>query len=109
MRLHPGPFEAIKSGEKIYEMRLNDEKRQQMKVGDTIEFVSRADGTSFEAEIVELSYYKNFAEMYAALPLDKCGYKADEVANAKPEDMEQYYEPAEIEKFGTVAIKLRKN
>lgn len=108
MRLHPGPFEAIKSGEKIYEMRLNDEKRQQMKIGDMIEFVSRADGTSFEAEIVGLSYYKNFAEMYTALPLDKCGYKADEVANAKPEDMEQYYSPAEIEKFGTVAIKLRK-
>ncbi len=108
MRLHPGPYEAIKSGAKIYEMRLNDEKRQQMQVGDEIEFTSRADGSSFTAEIIGLTYYKDFGEMYAALPLERCGYKPDEVANAKPEDMEQYYDPAEIKKYGTVAIEIRK-
>lgn len=38
MRLHPEPFEKIKNGTKIIEMRLNDEKRQKVQIGDKIEF-----------------------------------------------------------------------
>jgi ASC-1-like (ASCH) protein len=41
MRLHPEPFERVKSGEKNVECRLNDEKRQQLSVGDTIVFQNR--------------------------------------------------------------------
>lgn len=33
MRLNPSPFEAIRSGKKTIEIRLNDEKRKQVKVG----------------------------------------------------------------------------
>ena len=36
MKLHASPFEKIKSGEKTIELRLFDEKRRQIKVGDTI-------------------------------------------------------------------------
>jgi len=44
MRLHPEPFERIKSGEKNIECRLNDKKRQQLAVGDTVVFENRGDG-----------------------------------------------------------------
>ena len=30
-------FDKIQRGEKIYEVRLNDEKRQLIKIGDTLE------------------------------------------------------------------------
>ena len=40
MKLQPGPFEAIKNGTKTIEMRLWDEKRKHITVGDTIEFVN---------------------------------------------------------------------
>jgi ASC-1-like (ASCH) protein len=39
MRLFPDAFEQIKSGKKIREYRLNDEKRQKIKIGDMIEFL----------------------------------------------------------------------
>lgn len=38
MKLNPAPYAAIKTGKKNIELRLNDEKRQQVKVGDTITF-----------------------------------------------------------------------
>ena len=38
MKLQEDPFERIKNGTKTIEFRLYDEKRQQVKVGDQIEF-----------------------------------------------------------------------
>ena len=38
MKLKKDPFEAIRSGEKIYELRLLDVKRKQIKVDDHIVF-----------------------------------------------------------------------
>ena len=38
MKLKKEPFEMIKSGKKIYELRLYDEKRKKLKIGDTVEF-----------------------------------------------------------------------
>lgn len=38
MKLNESPFERIKNGTKTIEFRLYDEKRQQIKIGDQIEF-----------------------------------------------------------------------
>ena len=41
MKLNNGPFERIKNGTKTIELRLNDEKRQLLKIKDLIEFTNR--------------------------------------------------------------------
>lgn len=38
MKLNQQPFDMIRSGQKTIELRLYDEKRQQVKVNDEIEF-----------------------------------------------------------------------
>lgn len=38
MKLKSEPFEKMKSGAKTVELRLNDEKRQLVQIGDFIEF-----------------------------------------------------------------------
>lgn len=38
MKLKRSPFEKIKNGSKSIELRLNDEKRQKVQIGDFIEF-----------------------------------------------------------------------
>ncbi len=43
MKLQREPFNKVLSGEKIIESRLYDEKRQQVKVGDQIEFICADD------------------------------------------------------------------
>ena len=43
MKLNPSPFKMIKEGNKTIELRLYDEKRKMISVGDTITFVNTAD------------------------------------------------------------------
>ena len=49
MKLNPAPFAMIKSGKKTIELRLFDEKRQQIKAGDAIEFTNTANGEKIRA------------------------------------------------------------
>lgn len=38
MKLNTAPFELIRSGKKIFELRLYDDKRRKLEIGDTIIF-----------------------------------------------------------------------
>lgn len=102
MNLNPVPFEAIKTGKKSVEMRLNDEKRKWMQVGDFIIFTHTETEEEMLVKIVDKSVYKNFEELYANHDKTTIGYSADDVA--KPEDMLEYYSKENIEKYGALAI-----
>lgn len=104
MYLNDRPFEMIKSGAKTIELRLYDEKRRKIKVGDTICFNSKTD--KLTVTVRALHIFRNFEELYAALPLGKCGYTADEIATASPDDMLEYYTKEQIEKYGVVGIEI---
>lgn len=105
MKLQKGPFEAIKSGLKRIEMRLFDEKRQLVKVGDEIEF-TLFDGTDTIYCIVEeLKQFDNFSQLYSHYDKGMLGYAKDQVAC--PQDMAQYYNNDEIKKYGVVGIEIK--
>ena len=46
MRLNPSPFAMIENREKTIELRLNDEKRRLINVGDEITFINTEDNLS---------------------------------------------------------------
>lgn len=106
MKLHAGPFEKIKSGVKTIELRLYDEKRQQIKEGDAIIFTNTATGEKLTATVQKLHRFASFEELYKALPLLQCGYTAEDIDSASPADMAQYYSAEEQEKYGVVGIEL---
>ena len=106
MNLNPAPFEMIKSGEKTIELRLWDEKRQQIKEGDIITFTNTSNGEEMSAMVKKLHRFDNFDELYKTLPLLQCGYTAEDVDTAHPSDMEQYYSVEEQKKYGVVGIEL---
>ena len=106
MKLHASPFEMIKSGKKTIELRLYDEKRQKIKVGDDIIFTSAVTGERMCATVKKLHLFDSFEELYKTLPLLQCGYTAEDVGTAHPSDMEQYYSPEEQQKYGVVGIEL---
>ena len=108
MKLRHAPFLAIKSGEKSIEMRLYDEKRQQIRVGDPITFSNTdAPEQQIRAIVKELHVFSSFEELYQKLPLDQCGYLPEEIPTASPRDMEAYY-PAEKQKqYGVLGIELQ--
>ena len=106
MHLKERPFFMIKSGQKDIEMRLLDEKRQKIQVGDTIEFSNVETGQIVNTEVVNIYKYKNFDELYSNFEKTRLGYHEDEEAN--PKDMAQYYSAEEIEKYGVVGIEVKK-
>lgn len=108
MKLKPQPFEMIKKGRKIYELRLFDEKRSLIKIGDGIEFsCTENEGEKLVVEVVDILKYPSFTDLYADLsPLD-IGYSEENAHLASHKDMEKYYSLEEQAKFGVVAIKIK--
>lgn len=108
MKLRSQPFNMIRSGQKTYELRLYDEKRQRVQVNDEIEF-SCIDGTEtpFVVRVIALYLFKNFGELYSTLPLLECGYTKETVDTASPEDMNQYYNVEEQAQYGVVGIEIK--
>ena len=106
MKLQPKPFNAIKNGKKTIEMRLWDEKRKHITVGDTIEFVNIKDPKQIIlTKVVGVHVYPTFKELYRDYRKEELGYTSDEVAD--PKDMEQFYPLSEQEKFCVVGLEIR--
>lgn len=104
MRLHPRPFDRVKNGEKVIEMRLNDEKRQQVKVGDRIEFLKRPDFVEkVVVEVTELLRAPTFAALAVLRPPAEFGMPDA----SRAERMYEYYSKEDEQKYGTVGIKFK--
>ena len=106
MKLNPAPFAMIKSGRKTIELRLFDEKRRKIKVGDGITFTNTDTGEKLTKTVKALHRFDSFETLYKTLPLLQCGYTEADVDNAHPSDMAQYYSPEEQAQFGVVGIEL---
>lgn len=104
MKLQPVPFSKIASGQKTIELRLYDEKRKAISLGDTVRFVCTASDAQLLVRVVALHRFDSFAALYAALPLTKCGYA--EGQKADPSDMEVYYSKEEQSKYGVLGIEI---
>ena len=105
MRLHNSPFELIKSGTKTIELRLNDEKRRLINIGDIIIFENRTTNEQIRVKVVNLHKYDSFEKLYKHFDKVSLGYAKDEDANYK--DMEKYYSSSEQEKYGVVGIEIK--
>ena len=92
MKLKDDPFHKIASGRKTIELRLYDEKRQAIQVGDRIEFTKISNpAKKLLTEVTELHLFPSFQVLYDALSLKKCGYGGEALKHASYKDMEQYY------------------
>lgn len=106
MSLAPVPFQKIKSGQKTLELRLNDEKRRGIAVGDEILFTNTQTGERMTARVLALYPFASFQELYRALPLDRCGYAQEEIYRADPADMNAYYSEEKQKKYGALGIEI---
>ena len=102
MNLQVEPFEKIKEGRKTLELRLYDEKRQQVAVGDAIVF--RCGEETVRTKVKGLHLVPDFAALFAAVPKEMLGYGPEEVAD--PGHMEAYYTKVEQSRYGVVGIEI---
>ena len=107
MKLNPSPFAQILSGSKTIELRLNDEKRRRINIGDTLIFTDTETRAELAAEVTALHPFAGFAELYSSLSPEKFGYSAEAAGSAKPSDMDSYYSPEQQRKYGVLGIGIR--
>ena len=104
MKLNESPFERIKNGIKTIEFRLYDEKRQQIKIGDQIEFLKLPDlQEKLLVDVIELYRENTFENLFRKLYTDE-----DEI-NRKTKSMEQYYSHEKEKEYGVLGIKIKIN
>lgn len=106
MRLADAPFDMIKSGKKSVEVRLTDEKRRQISVGDVIIFCRKSGiSDTCAVNVVGLRHYKNFLELFSAESLAAAGCENMTAAQAA-QSMYQYYTAEQESVFGALAIEI---
>ncbi len=109
MKLRPRPFSAVASGQKRIELRLFDEKRRKIQVGDRIRFTCPKTDEAVTAAVLALHRFSDFAALYdALLPRvgpEGSGYTVGEAVS--PADMLDYYTAEEIARWGVVGIELK--
>ena len=106
MQLQPAPFEMIRNGTKTIELRLFDEKRKKIQIGDTILFTNTASKETIRVKVLELLVFDSFETLYNQLPLLDCGYTKDDVDTASPDDMNAYYPKEMQQEYGVVGIRV---
>lgn len=107
MKLKDEPFRKIQNGKKTIELRLFDDKRKRIRVGDEIVFSNNECPISkIQVKVINLFRFNNFKELYATLPLEKCGYSSTELTTACPSDMSIYYSEEEQDCYGVVGIEF---
>jgi ASC-1-like (ASCH) protein len=104
MKLNESPFEKIKNGTKTIEFRLFDEKRQQIKVGDKIEFSKLPDlHEKILVDVVELYREDTFENLFRKL------YANEEEIMRNTKAMYEIYSPEKEQQYGILGIKIKIN
>ena len=104
MKLNKSPFEGIKNGTKTIEFRLFDEKRQQIKVGDKIEFSKLPDlQEKLLVDVVELYREDTFEKLFRNL------YSDEEEIIRKTKAIYEIYSPEKEQQYGILGIKIKIN
>ena len=109
MKLQEQYYSYIKNGTKIYEIRLNDEKRRKIKIGDYIEFQKEPNlEDKMILEVEDLLYFDNFNELFDNISIVELADSSISKEELK-KDLELFYSKEKQDKYGVVAIKLKKD
>lgn len=106
LKLKSQYFDLIKNGTKIYEIRLNDAKRQLIKIGDSIIFHKEPLlDEKLKLVVKDLIYFDSFENMAKTLPSNEIGFAGKSIREII-DTYHQFYSVENEKLFGVVAIKL---
>ena len=106
MHLNESVYRLVKNGTKRIEVRLLDEKRKGVKLGDEITFISRAnDNDRIRARVIGLLFYNTFADLVSDYDVEilmgKSMTKEDLIA-----ELNKCYPAEEQAELGVVGIRF---
>lgn len=105
MKLQPNPFYQIKSGRKTIEIRLNDEKRKLVSIGDEIEF-SNIDDQEHKilTKVTGLTTAKTLKDLFDKIGTYDAGWEHTEGSAQAAQDMHKYYSEEKELQYGALGI-----
>ena len=104
MNLQSKYFDFIKNGTKRIELRLYDEKRQQIKLGDSIEF-SKSENEKFKVRVIGLLLYETFSDLFNDFNISVLADQSmtkQELLNV----LQEFYTPEKQAQYGVLGIRL---
>lgn len=106
MKLNSEPFEGILSGNKQIELRLFDEKRQKIKIGDLVVLKKQDESEYLTAKVENLYFADSFHELFSQEGiLPRCGF-GDKTVDECCRAMREYYTEEDEKKYGVLGIGL---
>lgn len=106
MGLFQEGFELIESGKKKIEIRLNDEKRKGIKVGDAIKFHLLPERKkSILVTVCSLAMFSDFKSLYDSIDFKLLG-REDKTAEWMLEASYDYYTREDELRYGILAIEF---
>lgn len=106
MKLTEGPFGRMEKGLKLLELRLYDDKRKSIRLGDEIVFKLLPDlEKQILTKVTGLLIYPKFESMIDDLPACLLGYKEEDKDYLRT-SMYEIYSRDDEEKFGALGIRL---
>lgn len=105
MNLQERYFDYIQTGTKRIELRLYDDKRRQIKLGDEIEF-AKSDIAKLKVQVIGLLLYSSFEELFEDLPMELLADKTmtkSELLGV----LGEFYTKEQQQKYGVVGIRLK--
>ncbi len=105
-KLQPKYYNYILNGTKRIELRLYDEKRKYIKLGDTIKFLKEPDlKESFNAKIIGLIRHNSFEQLINDFDISILA----DISTSKTEllnELEKFYPKEKQEKYGVLGIRV---
>ena len=99
-------YRLLKSGQKKIELRLYDEKRQKIRIGDTVLFSDVSQPTDqFQAVVSNLYRSKTFEDLCQLINPIQAGFSSQtELMTA----LEEFYSLDDQKKFGVIGIEVKR-
>lgn len=108
LKLQPKYFDYIDNGTKRIELRLYDEKRQKINIGDIIIFQKEPElETTIKVKVTGLLRYNTFEELFEDFDIEIMDDKSmtkQELLNV----LEEFYTPEKQKQYGVVGIRIKK-
>lgn len=107
MKLQPRYFDYIKNGTKRIELRLYDEKRRQIQLGDKIKFLKEPDLVeNMEVDVIGLLRYNSFKELFNDFDisvLSDSSMTKEELLNV----LQEFYTIEKQKEYGILGIRVK--
>ena len=106
MKLQSKYYDFIKYGTKRIELRLFDEKRSLLKIGDKIKFLKEPDlKESLEAKVIGLLRYDSFSNLFKDFDISILADKSmtkDELLDV----LQEFYTEEKQKEYGVLGIRI---